>query len=95
MGDTISNIVKNITKSIIEKQNEVLREYLDANGLTLENLPKEFEQKRYPNRTEVWHNGVRILGFVTEYPKLDFNNPTYSIEYTCKIIRYWRGEEDE
>lgn len=88
-----SSITREIIKNIVKKSDEAVMEYLNANGLTLEDLPRGFEQKQYPDRTEVWHNGVRILGFVIEYPKLDFNNPTYSIEYTCKIIRYWRGEE--
>lgn len=90
-----SSITKEITKNIVRITDEAVMEYLDEKGLTLENLPKEFEQKQFPDRTEIWHNGVRILGFVTEFPKLDFNNPTYSIEYACKIIRYWRGEKDE
>lgn len=88
-----SSIAREIAKNIVRITDEAVMEYLDEKGLILENLPKEFKQKRYPNKIEVWHNGVRILGFVTEYPKLDYNNPTYSIEYTCKITRYWRGEE--
>lgn len=90
-----SSITREITKNIVKKSDEAVTEYLDANGLILENLPKEFEQKQYPDRTEVWHNGVRILGFKTEFPKLGFNNPTYLIKYNCKIVRYWRGEKDE
>lgn len=38
-----SSITKEIIKNIVRITDEAVMEYLDANGLTLKNLPEEFE----------------------------------------------------